>query len=62
MNVFKKYREAANMTQAQLAKELGVSASTVAMWEIGVNVPQTRKLKALAKALGVAIEELLEDE
>lgn len=62
MNVFKKYREAANMTQAQLAKELGVSASTVAMWEIGVNVPQTRKLKALATALGVAIEELLEDE
>lgn len=48
------------MHQYQLAAKLGVSQSTVADWENGVQQPRAARLKKIAKALGVAHIELLE--
>ena len=62
-----KLRLKAGITQQELADKLGVSLSAVKKWEsAGENdgeyrptrIPGTAKLKDLAKALGVGIEEL----
>lgn len=55
-------RKAAGKTQDQLARELGVSRSSVAMWEVGAISPNAQKLPALAKALGVTINDLYKPE
>lgn len=59
MNI-KKAREKAGLTQQDLANELGVGQSTVAMWETQNSLPRTDKLPALAKILGCTIDELLD--
>ncbi len=61
MNI-KKAREKAGLTQQDLANELGVGQSTVAMWETQNSLPRTDKLPALAKILGCTIDELLKKE
>lgn len=61
MNI-KKAREKAGLTQQDLANELGVGQSTVAMWETQNSLPRTDKLPALAKILGCTIDELLKGE
>ena len=58
----KKAREKAGLTQQGLADELGVSQSTVAMWETQKSLPRTDKLPALAKILGCTIDDLLKGE
>lgn len=51
------------MTQRELAQKLGYSNDAlVSMWENGVRTPPTRKIPALAKALGCTLEELFEEE
>lgn len=60
MNI-KKAREKAGLTQQDLANELGVGQSTVAMWETQNSLPRTDKLPALAKILGCTIDELLKE-
>lgn len=52
-------REAAGLTQTQLAEFVGVPQGTIAMWEWNETPPRSNALPALAKALGVAIPELL---
>lgn len=59
MNI-KKAREKAGLTQQDLANELGVGQSTVAMWETQNSLPRTDKLPALAKILGCTIDDLLD--
>ena len=61
MNI-KEAREKAGLTQQDLADELGVGQSTVAMWETQKSLPRTDKLPALAKILGCTIDELLKVE
>lgn len=51
-------RKAAGKTQDQLAREIGVSRSSVAMWEAGAISPATEKLPQLADTLGCSIDEL----
>ena len=51
-------RKAAGKTQEQLAREIGVSRSAVAMWEVGAIFPATDKLPQLANSLGCSIDEL----
>jgi transcriptional regulator with XRE-family HTH domain len=55
-------REENNLTQQELAEILGVSQSTVAMWETNNSLPRADKLPAIAKALGCTIDELLKAE
>lgn len=59
MNI-KKAREKVELTQQELANELGVVQSTVAMWETQNSLPRAGKLPMLAKILGCTIEELLD--
>lgn len=52
-------RKARGWTQAQLAQRLGVTASTVAMWETGKRVPPAGKGRVLAEMLGTTLDGLL---
>jgi len=47
-------------TQASLSKKLGVSRSTVAMWETGESRPDTKMLSLIADCLGVSTDYLLD--
>ena len=51
-------RKMKNMSQQQLADAVGVSQSTVAMWETGKRIPRGKMLKLLANSLGCTIDEL----
>ncbi|MEG4249059.1 helix-turn-helix transcriptional regulator [Microcoleus sp. Pol10D4] len=49
----KKLREELEMSQEDLARELGVSSQTISRWELGKNVPMftVKQMKALEKLL-----------
>ncbi|MEB3179068.1 MAG: helix-turn-helix transcriptional regulator [Nostocaceae cyanobacterium] len=56
----KRLREAAGLSQQELAFRIGVAVATISRWERGVSpammtIPQ---MKALGKALGVSLDEL----
>lgn len=55
----KKARRDARMTQAEVAKIVGVAKNTYCNWEQGTREPNVLKLKAIAKALGVTGDYLL---
>jgi len=52
-------RQAAGLSQAQLAQRLGVHPSNIGFWELSGTPPRGEVLPALARALGVTIDELL---
>ena len=52
-------RTAQGLTQAELARKLGVSDAAVRMWELGHREPDLSMLTAIADALGVTVAELL---
>ena len=56
----KNLRERAGLSQAEVAKALGVRQSAVAMWESGVNHPSASRLRAIAKLYGVSIDAVIE--
>lgn len=51
-------REAASMTQKQVADSMGVLTSAVSNWESEVALPRARQLPLLARVLGCSIDEL----
>jgi transcriptional regulator with XRE-family HTH domain len=55
-------REAAGMTQKQMARRLGVKHSTVRDWEDDLSEPRANKLSMMAGLLGVSIVWLLTGE
>ncbi|MEX0284573.1 MAG: multiprotein-bridging factor 1 family protein [Paracoccaceae bacterium] len=55
-------REAADMTQAQLARRLGVKKATVDGWEQDMSEPRANKLSMMAGVLNVSIMWLLTGE
>jgi transcriptional regulator with XRE-family HTH domain len=55
----KSARGKVGLTQARLAKELGISRGAVGQWEIGMGVPCTERLGTLAALLGVSLDWLL---
>lgn len=55
----KSIREANGLTQEELANQLGVNRSAVAMWEAGKAMPRADKLLKLAELLGCTVDELL---
>ena len=59
---YKKKREEAQLTQAQVAAHLGVGQSAVAMWETGEATPRAANLIALAKLFNCTVDELLTQE
>jgi DNA-binding transcriptional regulator YiaG len=54
----RKREEPGRFTQAGLAAQVGVDTATLRRWEAGATVPTPRHAKALARRLGVSVEEL----
>lgn len=52
-------RDENKISQQKLAKEIGVSRSTIAMWETGGSQPDNENLLALAKYFKVSVDYLL---
>jgi transcriptional regulator with XRE-family HTH domain len=52
-------REAAGLTQRQLADQLGTPQSNLAYWEYGAHAPPGAVLPKLSETLGVSADELL---
>ena len=55
----KRQREQMGLTQAELAKRLGLTRSGVNAWEMGLSVPSTQYLVELAKLFHVSADYLL---
>ncbi len=54
-----KCRKDKNITQEQLAEELGVTNKSISRWETGKNMPDYSILKKLCKTLDIDVNELL---
>lgn len=52
----KQLREESGMSQAALAKKMGIGQSTVGMWENGGNMPKIQNLRKLAGIFGVSVD------
>ena len=61
-NTIRLLREAKGLTQAELARQLLVSAKTVSKWETAKGLPDISLLEPLAAALGVSVLELMQGE
>lgn len=57
-----KKRKQQNLTQEQLAAQLGVSNKTISKWETGKCMPDYSIIEALCDELDVALAELIEGE
>ena len=58
MKTIRDLREAAGMTQFELAVRVGVTPSAVYNWERGRNEPKATQLRGLARAFGVPMDEI----
>ena len=52
-------REQLGMTQARLARQLGITRSSVNAWEMGISVPSTQYIVELAHIFRVSTDYLL---
>ena len=59
MRTLRELREAAGLTQLDIATQLAVTPGTVYNWERGRGEPRARQLRQLTHILGVSAEELL---
>lgn len=55
----KTLREQHNKTQSDLAKQLGITRSSVNAWEMGISVPSTQYIVELAHIFNVSTDYLL---
>lgn len=55
----KHLREQNNFTQSELARELGITRSSVNAWEMGISVPSTHYIVELAMIFNVSADYLL---
>lgn len=55
----KSLREQQNFTQSDLAKQLGITRSSVNAWEMGISVPSTQYIVELAHIFHVSTDYLL---
>ncbi len=55
----KSLREQQNKTQSDLAKQLGITRSSVNAWEMGISVPSTQYIVELAHIFHVSTDYLL---
>lgn len=59
MKSLREHRLKANLTQAQVAEQLGVQPSTVTMWETGKREPNINTLRRLSELFGCSVDGLL---
>ena len=55
----KALREQAGLTQAELARQLGITRSSVNAWEMGISVPSTQYIVELSSIFKVSTDYLL---
>lgn len=58
-NLIRELRLKQNMTQLQLAQQMGISDKTVSKWERGLGCPDVSLLIELAAVLKVSVEQIL---
>jgi len=58
-NRIAKFRKAKNLTQEELANQVGVSSQAVSKWENDASCPDISLLPQLCKVLGITTDELL---
>lgn len=56
MQTIRELREAAGLTQVQLAHEVGVTPSAVYNWERGRNEPKASEVRSMARRFGVSMD------
>ncbi|MBQ6239550.1 MAG: helix-turn-helix transcriptional regulator [Firmicutes bacterium] len=56
----KDLREKQGLTQSSLARQLGITRSSVNAWELGISVPSTQYLVELAYLFSVSTDYLLD--
>ena len=54
----KRFRRECGLTQAELAKKLGVTCQAVSKWETQMNSPDIALIPRIAQVLGVSIDAL----
>lgn len=57
--ILKELREQKNISQAKLAKDIGVSIGCVGMWESTNQIPPAKRLQILSDYFGVSVDYLL---
>ena len=55
----KTLREANGMTQNEIARQLGITRSSVNAWEMGISIPSTMYIVELAQLFAVSTDYLL---
>lgn len=55
----KRYRDDKQMTQIDLARELGVDPMTISRWERGTRAPRRRDLSRIASITGLQPAEII---
>ncbi len=58
-NIFKRLRNSCDLTQAEIAEKLGISRSTIGMYETGAREPDFDTLEKIADFFNVDIDYLL---
>jgi transcriptional regulator with XRE-family HTH domain len=59
MPTLRELREGAVLTQEELAKKVGVTATAISHWETGSKRPRAKNIRKLATALGVTPQDIL---
>jgi transcriptional regulator with XRE-family HTH domain len=59
---FAKYRKRAKLTQAEVARAIGVSDAAVCQWEKGETMPNAARLTQIAKLYKCKVDDLLKKE
>lgn len=57
-NTILKYRKKCNLSQEDLAKEIGVTRQTISKWELDETSPDLKQAIKLARIFGISIDEL----
>lgn len=57
-NKIREYRKKKNLSQEQIAKEMGLKQHTISQWETGERTPNVKKALKLAEMLGTMVESL----
>ncbi len=55
----KMLREANDLTQSELAKQLGLTRSSINAWEMGLSIPSTQYIVELSKLFNVSSDFIL---
>lgn len=58
----KKYREAYNLTQEELAKICGVTNKAVSTWEKGIKTPRMGSIEKMAEYFHIKLSDLIESD